>query len=92
MKSIIVAPTASPAMTMRSIIAASPASPTVDDDDDDDDDNGDDDDDEGYEEDDGDHPRHHNYHRNILCMSSGAWITIIVASLESPLEPSDALA
>ena len=40
------------------------------------------------EEDDGDHPHHHNYHRDILCVSSGALTTIIVASLESPMEPS----
>ena len=73
-KSII----ASPTRTMTSIIAAS-ASPTVDDDDDGDD-NGDDDEDD-YEEDHSDHSHHHEYHRNILCISSSAWITIIVASV-----------
>ena len=63
---------------MTSVIAASPASPTVGDDDDDDDDNGDDDEDD-YEEDNSDHSRHHKYHCNILCISGSAWITIIVA-------------
>ena len=28
-----------------------------------------------------DHSRHHKYHRNILCISSSASITIIVASV-----------
>ena len=55
----------------------------MDDDADDDDDSGDDDDDDDEEHDDkySDHSRHHKYHRNILCISSSAWITIIVASV-----------
>ena len=64
-------------MSVISIIVAPLASPIVDDDADD---NGDNDDDD-YEEDDGDSPGHHNYHRNILCISSCALIAIIVASL-----------
>ena len=47
------------------------------DDDDDNDDNGEDD----YEDDHSDHSHHHKYHCNILCISSSAWITIIVASV-----------
>ena len=57
----------------------------------DDDDNDHEEDDEEYHrmtavmmtrmEDHSNHSRHHKYHCNILCISSSAWITIIVASV-----------